>query len=79
MVLISFGLIRGRGEGEIVDFKQRGNGGMKKRGKWSEFHFSVVTSYKIHTLGYIVFVNITLVEIALVKDYLFGGHFAVED
>ena len=23
---------------------------MKKRGNWSEFHFSEVTSYKIHTL-----------------------------
>ena len=24
---------------------------MEKRGNWSEFHFSEVTSYKIHTLG----------------------------
>ena len=23
---------------------------MKKKGNWSEFHFSEVTSYKIHTL-----------------------------
>ena len=28
---------------------------------------------------YFVLVKITLVEIALVKDYLFGGHFAVEN
>ena len=24
---------------------------MEKRGNWSQFHFSEVTSYKIHTLG----------------------------
>ena len=33
---------------------------MKKRGNWSEFHFSEVTSYKIHTLGLILYNNKSL-------------------
>ena len=41
---ITFGWVQQQNQPEVI--KE-----MEKMGNWSEFHFSEVTSYKIHTLG----------------------------